>query len=375
MSTTSHSKKPGDRRLIPSPSQIVDHLDQFIIGQDHAKRTLASACYCHAFACATTTAQSATIWPDNNVLISGPSGSGKSELVRTLTKFLRIPCHMVDCSQLTPSGYKGQNIQGIIDDMESQLVGEHIAPSACILVWDEIDKLRSTASDAGEYKRMTQTDMLRLIEGAKTSGSLNSSRILHIGMGAFDGIEDLVRPTCRTIGFSENVCNDGDWPAKNEKVLPEHYISYGLIPELVGRFARFSTMSPLTVENMSDIILKSKISYLRRKVSQYEKHGAKLVFSDAAVADLAQRSLGHPSGARGLKQILTEALEPWDFQLADMRSKGISEIHYDKDAIIDGTKARVVMGNPQAPLQVGMPDFVSTPRMKEEDDHEDLFVF
>lgn len=332
--------------FIPTPTEIVAHLDQFIIGQDDTKRTLACACYCHLHTCAVSESFAEPVWPDNHTLIAGPSGTGKSEMLRVLCDYLKIPSYQIDCTSLTPSGYKGKGIESVIKDLEQTMVQEDESTPPFILTWDEIDKIWDDGSEAGRYRRMTQADSLKLIEGAKISASLDTSRILHVACGAFVGMEKIRFPANPPqIGFNSAISVTKANATHNIKA--EHFIEYGLIPELIGRFSRFVTMSSLTKADMMQIMLTSKISFLRRKVEQFQRHGTKLVFSDEAIDELAGMALSHPSGARGLRQLITHALVPWDFQLAELQKVGIREIHYDRGAIHDGTKARVVIGSSQ----------------------------
>lgn len=328
---------------IPSPAEIVAHLDQYIIGQDDAKRTLACACYCHLHSCAIAESYGESVWTDNHTMIAGPSGTGKSELIRTLCAYLKLPNYQIDCTMLTPAGYKGRGMEVVIDDLEQTMVQDDDSTPPFIVSWDEIDKLWDDGSDAGRYRRMTQADTLKLIEGGKVSENLNTSRILHIACGAFVGMDKIRFPADPPqIGFSP--ARSANKTNVTSNIEAQHFIKFGLITELVGRFSRFAAMNPLLRSDMASIMVNSKISFLRRKVEQFRRHGTKLIFTDDAVDELAGMALSHPSGARGLRQLITQALAPWDFQLAELLNGGIREIHYDRQAIHDGTKARLIVG-------------------------------
>lgn len=347
------SKKDPLSFILKTPAEIVSHLDQFIIGQEEAKQTLACACYCHLHACAVANASDdKKVWPDNHTLIAGPSGTGKSEMILTLCAFLEIPYFQIDCTLLTPNGYKGRNMDSVISDIEQHFVKSDEITPPCMVIWDEIDKLLDDGSEAGRYHKMTQSDALKVIEGAKLTGNLDASRILHIACGAFVGMEE-IRSTAEKprIGFpiSGNLVAK---PSENqEPIKAEHFIEFGLIAELVGRFSRFSCMEKLNASDLKDIMLKSKISFLRRKIDQFHKHGTKLVFSDDAIEALAELAFKSPSGARGLRQMISNALAPWDFRLAELLTSGIEEIHYDRASVFDGTKAHVIR-NPDPNFQI-----------------------
>ncbi len=346
---------------IPSPAEIVAHLDQFIIGQDAAKRTLASACYCHLHSCAMTQSFGEYVWPDNHTLIAGGSGTGKSEMIRILCAYLRIPIYQIDCTMLTPAGYKGRGMEVVIDDLEQTMVKDDDSTPPFIVTWDEIDKLWDDGSEAGRYRRMTQADALKLIEGGKVSENLNTSRILHIAFGAFVGMDKIRSPADPPqIGFDTNEFRRVSTSSLHtEQIEARHFIEFGLIPEFVGRFSRFTATNPLNKTDMMHIMLTSKISFLQRKIEQFQRHGTTLVFSIDAIEELAGMALSHPSGARGLRQIITQTLAPWDFQLTELLTGGVREIHYDREAIHDGSKARLIMDitEPLPPTRI----FRSTP--------------
>ncbi len=362
-------EKPPDK--IPSPAEIVAHLDQFIIGQDETKRTLASACYCHLHACVVAESNGEFAWPDNHTLIAGPSGSGKSEMIKVLCAYLKIPFYQIDCTNLTPNGYRGRNMESVISDMEQKLVKDDESTPACLVIWDEIDKLWDDGSEAGRYHRMTQADCLKLIEGGKVSDNLNTAKILHVGCGAFIGMDKIRFPLATPIiGFNPSPIQIAD-STHMAKIEAQHFIKFGLMPEFVGRFSRFSAMSQLLKSDMVKIMTESKISFLRRKIEQFERHGTKLIFSDEAVDELANIAITHPSGARGLRQLISQALAPWDYQLADLGASGIREIYYDKASIYDGNKAQVVMG---APFQV-LPTVNEKAESSDKEESDDFYVF
>ncbi|MEI7912864.1 MAG: AAA family ATPase [Verrucomicrobiota bacterium] len=353
MSNKSQPNPNNTHHSIPTPAEIVAHLDQYIIGQDDAKRTLACACYCHLHSCAIAESHGESVWTDNHTMIAGPSGTGKSEMIRILCAYLKIPNYQIDCTMLTPAGYKGRGMEVVIDDLEQTMVQDDDSTPPFIVTWDEIDKLWDDGSDAGRYRRMTQADTLKLIEGGKVSENLNTSRILHIACGAFAGMDKIRFPADPPeIGFNPKQFRCVSTSSLHtEQIEVRHFIEFGLIPELVGRFSRFAVTNPLNKTDIMHIMLTSEISFLRRKIEQFQRHGAKLVFSDDAIDELAGMALSHPSGVRGLRQLITQALAPWDFRLAELVTGGVHEIHYDRQAIHDGAKAHVLMGSsPPSPV-------------------------
>lgn len=262
-------------------------------------------------------------------------------------------------------------MESVISDMEQKLVKDDDSTPACLVIWDEIDKLVDDGSEAGRYHRMTQADCLKIIEGGKVSDNLNTAKILHVGCGAFVGMDKIRFPLATPIiGFNPSPIPISD-SARTTKIEAQHFIKFGLIPEFVGRFSRFSAMGQLLKSDMVKIMKESKISFLSRKIEQFERHGTKLIFSDEAIDELANIAINHPSGARGLRQLISQALAPWDYQLADLGPSGIREIHYDKASIYDGNKAQVVMG---APFQV-LPVLNEKNESSDKEESDDFFVF
>ena len=188
---------------LPSPEEMVAHLDRHIIGHGPAKKMLAVACYDHLMQCAAAELMGGKVWPDNHSVIAGPSGCGKSAMIEVLGDYLGVPVLQIDCTNLTPHGYKGRNLSQIFDDLVGRLVdGEQTRPA--LLVWEEIDKLASCGDEAGKYREMSQADALRFLDGAMCGdeGRLDASRILSLGCGVFAGLDRIRDPdSISRIGF------------------------------------------------------------------------------------------------------------------------------------------------------------------------------
>jgi ATP-dependent Clp protease ATP-binding subunit ClpX len=323
--------------MLPSPEQIVRHLDRHVIGHDVAKRMLATACYEHLMQCATTDLMGGKVWPDNHCVIAGPSGSGKSLMISTLGDFLGIPVFEIDCSNLSPSGYKGRCLSQIVNEFEEWLVTAGKTKPA-LVVWEEIDKLRSLGDEAGRYREMAQSDALRFLDGATCGedGTLDASRILNIGCGAFVGLDRIMNPTAiARIGFETASFGQADQPncLPVLGLQPDHLVKFGLITEFVGRFSRFAFLDPIDRSAMQGIITGSESSVLKRKVAQFALHGVRLHFDDDAIAAVADMVLAHPTGARGLRLILGQVLSEWEFQLPELAESGVTDILFDERAV------------------------------------------
>jgi ATP-dependent Clp protease ATP-binding subunit ClpX len=323
--------------MLPSPEQIVTHLDRHVIGHEAAKRMLATACYDHLMQCAATDLMGGRVWLDNNCIIAGPSGCGKSALIQVLGDFLCVPVLQIDCTILTPNGYKGRNLSQIIDDLEKWLVqGGSTMPA--LVVWEEVDKLQSCGDDAGRYREMIQADTLRFLDGTMCGeeGTLDASRILSIGCGAFSGLDQIRSPdSIARIGFptATVVGETEDHNRPGDPLEPEHLVQFGLITEFVGRFSRFELLDAIDRSVMRRIITDSESSVLGRKMAQFGLHGVRLVFDGGAIDAVADMAIAHPTGARGLRMILGRVLGDWEFQLPGLAESGVTEICFDGRAV------------------------------------------
>jgi ATP-dependent Clp protease ATP-binding subunit ClpX len=323
--------------LLPSPEQIVAHLNRYVIGHEAAKRMLATACYDHLMQCAATDLTGGKVWADNHCVIAGPSGCGKSALVEVLGDFLRIPVFQIDCTNLSPNGYKGRNLNQVLDDFEKCLVhGDRTTPA--LVVWEEVDKLQSCGDDAGRYRQMVQADALRFLDGAMCGegGTLNASRILSIGCGAFSGLDRIRNPdTVARIGFPTAADGHGNSAVQHTAATlqPDHLVQFGLMLEFVGRFSRFAVLDAIDRSGMRRIITDSESCVLRRKMAQFALHGVRLLFDDSAIDAVADKAMAHPTGARGLRMILGRVLAEWEFQLPGLADSGVTGIYFDERAV------------------------------------------
>lgn len=348
------SRTPG---LLPSPERIVRYLDRHVIGHEAAKRMLATACYDHLMQCAASDLMGGKVWPDNHCVITGPSGSGKSLMISALGEFLGIPVFEIDCSNLTPNGYKGRNLSQIINDFESSLVkGGKTKPA--LVVWEEIDKLRSCGDEAGRYHEMTQADSLRFLDGAfcGEEGTLDASRILNIGCGAFAGLDRIMNPELiPRIGFPTAPDSHPIQPELQtaRSLRPDHLVGFGLVTEFVGRFSRFAMLDPIDRGVMRRIIADSESSVLKRKMANFALHGVRLRFDEGAMNTVAEMVMTHPTGARGLRLILGRVLSEWEFQLPELAENGVTEIVFDQKAV-RGERAPYVKNSPTHQARVSL---------------------
>lgn len=347
--------------FIPSPKQLYQHLNDYVIGQDDAKKTLAVAIYNHfkRFMInvygVTKNVKSYEKYEDifiekSNVLMLGNSGTGKTYMVKTLCNFLNIPCYIADSTKLTESGYVG-------DDVENILVGllkscdYNIEMAQCgVVVLDEIDKL----SRKGENVSITrdvggegvQQGLLKIVEGGIISVppqggrkhpqqkciDIDTTNILFIALGAFEGIERVIEKRLNTnrIGFNTTQTYNKDNDILSN-VDTADIRQYGLIPELLGRFPIITHTNPLTEDDMIKILSDTKNSAIRQYQKLLSVDNINLDFTEDALRTIAHKAIITKTGARGLKKIIENVLMNIMFEFGGNTEK--TNIIIDEDFI------------------------------------------
>lgn len=347
--------------FIPSPKQLYQHLNDYVIGQDDAKKTLAVAIYNHfkRFMInvygVTKNVKSYEKYEDvfiekSNVLMLGNSGTGKTYMVKTLCNFLNIPCYIADSTKLTESGYVG-------DDVENILVGllkssdYNIEMAQCgVVVLDEIDKL----SRKGENVSITrdvggegvQQGLLKIVEGGIISVppqggrkhpqqkciDIDTTNILFIALGAFEGIERVIEKRLNTnrIGFNTTQTYNKDSDILSN-VDTADIRQYGLIPELLGRFPIITHTNPLTEDDMIKILSDTKNSAIRQYQKLLSVDNINLDFTEDALRTIAHKAIITKTGARGLKKIIENVLMNIMFEFGGNTEK--TDIIIDEDFI------------------------------------------
>lgn len=347
--------------FIPSPKQLYQHLNDYVIGQDDAKKTLAVAIYNHfkRFMInvygVTKNVKSYEKYEDvfiekSNVLMLGNSGTGKTYMVKTLCNFLNIPCYIADSTKLTESGYVG-------DDVENILVGllkscdYNIEMAQCgVVVLDEIDKL----SRKGENVSITrdvggegvQQGLLKIVEGGIISVppqggrkhpqqkciDIDTTNILFIALGAFEGIERVIEKRLNTnrIGFNTTQTYNKDSDILSN-VDTADIRQYGLIPELLGRFPIITHTNPLTEDDMIKILSDTKNSAIRQYQKLMSVDNINLDFTENALRTIAHKAIITKTGARGLKKIIENVLMNIMFEFGGNTEK--TDIIIDEDFI------------------------------------------
>jgi ATP-dependent Clp protease ATP-binding subunit ClpX len=327
---------------LPTPKQLFDILDKYVIGQTEAKKVLSVAIYNHykrflinIYGANVSGEESKefenVIIDKSNVLMCGNSGTGKSYMVKILSKFLGIPCYIADSTKLTESGYVGDDVESILAGLLREADGNVLKAQAGICILDEIDKLGRRGENASITRDVggegVQQSLLKIVEGTKIGVppnggrkhpeaevvEIDTSNILFIGLGAFDGLDKIVerRMNTSTIGFSaaKKTLNDDE---KNvnllNKVRQEDLRKFGIIPELIGRFPIITHTNPLSEDDLVRILTEPQNSIIKQYQKMLYMDGVKLTFTDEALKLVAKIANSTKTGARGLRSILENVL-------------------------------------------------------------------
>jgi len=339
-----------------TPKEIRHILDEYVIGQEAAKKSLAVAVYNHYKRL--QHGQKASVQEielrKSNILLIGPTGSGKTLLAETLARILDVPFAMADATTLTEAGYVGEDVENVIQKLLQKADFDIERAQRGIIYIDEIDKV-SRRSDSPSLTRDVsgegvQQALLKLIEGTVAAVPpqggrkhpqqeylhIDTTNILFICGGAFDGLERIIRDRSEKsgIGFSAQVRNKNDKrsaAALLAETRPEDLIKFGLIPEFVGRLPIIATLDELDEESMVRILTEPKNALVKQYVKLFEMDGVTLEISDEALRAVAKRALERRTGARGLRSILEDVLLDLMYEIPSL--EGIYKVTIDADTI------------------------------------------
>ena len=347
-----------------TPNQINDFLNQYVIGQSHAKKVLSVAVYNHYKRLQTNFISNDIELDKSNILLIGPTGSGKTLLAESLARFLDVPFAVADATTLTEAGYVGDDVENVIKNLLSKCDFDPERAEQGIIFIDEIDKI-SRRSDSPSITRDVsgegvQQAMLKLIEGTIASVppqggrkhpnqetiDVDTSKILFVCGGAFDGLGKIIdRRVEKTtgIGFSANVKEEGDKKTLTElfKFLePDDLVKFGLIPELVGRLAVHTSLDELDEEALIEILTKPKNSVVKQFQEFFAIDGVKLSIRKNALVAIARLALKRKTGARGLRAIMEDLLLETMYEIPSTPTA--KEVVVDK-AVVEGSKQPIIL--------------------------------